>query len=182
MTARRTSLVAALALCLSLAGPAATAQARTTAEAVGLPIIVESAEQRAAAEYPAAKFHGARAKFGTPLWDPRDVRAWSVDFYPGPGGPKWGFSYLYSAEGRFQSTAAWRKGVGNDPVAKFTMTQFEAFDLVRAAGYRTHPFTQLYLSQPRVLDPEPIYYFCFDHEVVGVGATTSKVFKNLFRC
>ncbi|MFE2754889.1 hypothetical protein ACFXGA_23090 [Actinosynnema sp. NPDC059335] len=184
MSIRPKSLLTALALCLAATGlVTGAAQARTT-QAVDLPGLVAQAKERAAWEHPGADFFGADAEFDSPIWEPRGVERWALNFFPAreeDDERRTGFSYVYTVDGEFIGEREWAWRFGIQVVEEFALDQFQALDILRDAGYRG-PFTQLYLAQPLVPRSQPTYYFCFSHEVAGVGAHSHQVFRDLLSC
>lgn len=185
MSIRPKSLLAALALCLTATGLVTGAAHARTTQAVDLPGLVTQAKERAHWEHPGADFYGAEAEFDSPIMDPRGVKRWALNSFPArdehDDEDRTGFSYVYTVDGEFVEEREWEWRFGIEVVEEFGMDQFEAHAIVRRAGYRG-PFTELYLAQPLVPGSEPTYYFCFSHEVVGVGAHSREVFDDLFSC
>jgi hypothetical protein len=140
---------------------------------------VQKAEKRAKIEHPKTVFFNAVGALRGPTTDPSDISEWHLRFSGATGD----FQYVYSPSGQYIATLPWVLPTGIRAVNRFSMTQGEAALLLREAGY-TGPFDQLYLAEPVVRSPEPVYYFCLrdEDETVGVGTHTRTVFPDLFPC
>ena len=174
----RTALRASALATTTLLGILPIAQSSASAAAPGrftLPQIVQEAVQRAQQEQPGAQFYGAEAVLPQPVTDPKDVQSWRVHFRAKDTSKS--FQYKYTVDGRYQGTQPWTPPqVGAKAVSSFTMTEEQAHALARGQGH-TGAFKALYLGEPVVQNPHPIYWFCIpgENQTVAVDTVTREV-------